>query len=124
MSMDMTRAPVLLLATAALLAAGAASADGRTAATPSLKLVKRAPLQVQGLGFNVRERVRVTASSETTSSRVRAVVRTPARGTFTARLGRWNRCEAVTVKAVGAKGDRATLVVRPPPPIDVPCWGI
>jgi hypothetical protein len=124
MSMDMTRAPVLLLATAALLAAGAASAEGRTAAPPSLKLVKRAPLQVQGLGFNVRERVRVTASSEPAGSTVRAVVRTTARGTFTARLGRWNRCEAVTVKAVGAKGDRATLVVRPPPPIDVPCWGI
>jgi hypothetical protein len=51
-------------------------------------------------------------------------VRTTARGTCTARLGRWNRCKAVTVKAVGAKGDRATLVVRPPPPIDVPCWGI
>ena len=122
--MDMARAPVLLLATAALLAAGAASADGRTAARPSLKLVKRTPLQVQGLNFKVRERVRVTASSETTSSRVRAVVRTTARGTFTARLGRWNRCKAVTVKAVGAKGDRATLVVRPPPPINVPCWGI
>ena len=115
---------MLLLATAALLAAGAASADGRTAARPSLKLVKRTPLQVQGLNFKVRERVRVTASSETTSSTVRAVVRTTARGTFTARLGRWNRCKAVTVKAVGAKGDRATLVVRPPPPINVPCWGI
>jgi hypothetical protein len=121
----MTRTPVLLLlATAALLATGAASANGRTAATPSLKLVKRAPLQVQGLGFNVRERVRVTASSEPAGSTVRAVVRTTAGGTFTARLGRWHRCEAVTVKAVGAKGDRATLVVRPPPPIDVPCWGI
>ena len=124
MSMDMTRAPVLLLATAALLAVGAASADGRTAAEPSVKLVKRAPLQVQGLGFKVSERVRVTASNKTTSSTVRAVVRTTARGVFTVRLGRWNRCEAVTVKAVGAKGDRATLVVRPPPPIDVPCWGI
>ena len=122
--MAMTRTPVLLLATAALLAAGAASADGWTAAKPSLKLVKRAPLQVQGLGFNVRERVRVTASSETTGSTVRAVVRTTPRGTFIARLGRWNRCTAVTVKAVGAKGDRATLVVRPPPPINVPCWGI
>jgi hypothetical protein len=120
----MTRVLLLLLATAALLTAGAASADGRTAAKPSLKLVKRTPLQVQGLGFKVRERVRVTASSETTSSRVRAVVRTTDRGTFSVRLGRWNRCKAVTVKAVGSKGDRAMLVVRPPPPIDVPCWGI
>jgi len=122
--MGMTRVPLLLLATAALLAAGAASADGRTTAKPSLKLVKRTPLQVQGLGFNVRERVRVTASSELANSTVRAVVRTTARGTFSARPGRWNRCEAITVKAVGAKGDRATLVVRAPPPIDVPCWGI
>ena len=124
MSMDMTRAFLFLSATVAAVAVAVTSASGGTTTRPALKLTKRVPLQVQGLGFQSRERVRVTAASETTSPKVRVVVRTTARGTFTAGLGRWNRCTAVTVKAVGARGDRATLVVRPPPPIDVPCWGI
>ena len=122
--MGMTRPAVLLVVSAALLAAATTSALGGTSGTPSLKLTKQAPLEVQGLGFKLREQVSVTAASETTSAKVRVVVRTTARGTFTASLGRWNRCKAVTVKAVGARGDRATLVVRPPPPVDLPCWGI
>jgi hypothetical protein len=52
------------------------------------------------------------------------VVRSTARGTFTARLGTWNVCAAVIVRAVGARGDRAKLLVRPPPPVEVPCWGL
>ncbi|HSC50160.1 MAG TPA: hypothetical protein VLD16_07850 [Gaiellaceae bacterium] len=120
----MTRPSLLLVVPAAFLAAAATSALGGPSATPTLKLTKRTPLQVQGLGFKLREQVSVTAASETTSAKVRVVVRTTARGTFAASLGRWNRCKAVTVKAVGARGDRATLVVRPPPPVDVPCWGI
>lgn len=124
MSIDMTRAFLVLPTTVALVGIAVASASGGTAAKPTLKLMKRAPLQVQGTGFKLREQVRVTAASETTAAKVRVVVRTTARGTFTARLGRWNRCTAVTVRAVGARGDRATLAVRPPPPIDVPCWGI
>jgi hypothetical protein len=120
----MARACAFLLAAAALAAGVASSAEGRTAAGPSLKLIKRDPLQVQGLRFKVRERVRVTATSATTSKSTTRVVRTSARGTFTAKLGTWDRCAAVVVKAVGARGDRARLILQPPPPIDAPCWGL
>jgi hypothetical protein len=114
---------VFLLA-AALVAGLAASGYGRSTAAPVLKLVKRDPLQVQGLRFQPRERVRVTATNATTSKVTRQVVRTTARGTFTAKLGTWERCAALVVRAVGARGDRATLLLQPPPPIDVPCWGL
>ena len=120
----MTRACAFLLAAAALVAGVASSAEGRTAAGPSLKLMKRDPLQVQGLRFKVGERVRVTATSATTSKSITRVVRTSAHGTFSARLGHWNHCAAVVVKASGARGDRARLMIQPPPPIDVPCWGL
>jgi hypothetical protein len=120
----MTRACASLLAAAALLASVAASGGGRTTAAPALKLVKRDPLQVQGLRFQARERVRVTATSATSSKSTTRVVRTTARGTFMAKLGTWNRCAAVVVKAVGARGDRARLVIQPPPPIEAPCWGL
>jgi len=108
----------------ALVACVVASADGRTAAPPKLHLVKRSPLQVQGLRFAAGERVRVTATNVTTSRSAVRVVRTTGHGSFSARLGRWDRCAAIVVNAVGARGDRATLLVQPPPPIDVPCWGI
>ena len=119
----MTRACVFLLA-AALIAGLAASGYGRSTAAPALKLVKRDPLQVQGLRFQPRERVRVTATNVTTSKVTRQVVRTTARGAFTAKLGRWDRCASLVVRAVGARGDRAKLVLQPPPPIDVACWGL
>jgi hypothetical protein len=114
---------VFLLA-AVLVAGLAASGYGRTTAAPALKLMKRDPLRVQGLRFQANERVRVTATSATTSKVTRQVVRSTVRGTFTAKLGTWDRCAAVVVRAVGARGDRAKLVLRPPPPIDVPCWGL
>ena len=120
----MTRACAFLLAAAALVASVATSADGGRTASPALKLMKRDPLQVQGLRFQASERVRVTATSATTSKVTRQVVRSTLRGTFTAKLGTWDRCAAVVVRAVGARGDRAKLVLRPPPPIDVPCWGL
>ena len=119
----MTRACVFVLA-AALVAGLPGSGYGRTTAVPALKLVKRDPLQVQGLRFQAKERVRVTATSATTSKVTRQVVRSTARGTFTAKLGTWDRCAAVVVRAVGARGDRAKLVLQPPPPIDLPCWGL
>jgi hypothetical protein len=113
-----------LLAAAALVTGAAPSAEGRIAAGPSLKLMTRDPLQVQGLRFKVAQRVRVTATSASTEKSITRVVRTSARGTFTARLGHWNRCTAVIIKASGARGDRARLVIQPPPPIDGPCWGL
>jgi hypothetical protein len=107
-----------------LVGVGAASAEGHSAAAPKLRLVDRDPLQVRGSRFAAGERVRVTATNVTTSKATARVVRTTGRGTFSVRLGRWGRCAAIIVKAVGAGGDRATLMVRPPPPVAIPCWGI
>jgi len=44
------------------------------------------------------------------------------RGVFSIDFGTLgqNPCATITIKAAGAKGDRATLVVKPPPPIDSP----
>ena len=120
----MARACAFLIAAIALVAAAAASADGRTSAAPALKLVKRDPLQVQGLRFQAKERVRVTATSVISAKTTRQLVRTTTRGTFSAKLGTWDRCAAVVVRAVGARGDRAKLVIQAPPPIDIPCWGL
>lgn len=124
----MKRALVLVLSAAALTSGLAAPASSRSTARPVLKLVQRMPLEVQGLHFKLRERVRVTATSDTNS--VVRTVRTRARGTFTVDLGRWDTCEKITVKARGRRGDRATLVVEPPPPPPTEalpnrgCWGL
>jgi hypothetical protein len=91
-----------------------------------LRLVKRDPLQIRGLRFAAGERVRVTAKSVTTTKSTARVVITTGRGSFSARLGRWSRCSTILVSAVGARGDRARMMVQPPSPskINVPCWGI
>ena len=109
----------------ALVAMAAASADGHSAAAPKLRLVKRDPLLVRGVRFKSGERVRVTAKSIITSKSVARVVRATDRGSFSARLARWNRCATIEVIAVGARGDRARLMVQPPTSsIDIPCGGI
>ena len=122
----MTRPCVCLLAALAVVAAAVGSAEGRSVAAPKLQLVKRDPLQVRGLRFAAGERVRVTAKSVTTTKSTARVVRTTGHGSFSARLGRWDRCATIVVSAVGARGDRARMLVQPPSPskIGVPCWGI
>jgi hypothetical protein len=122
MLQHMYRALVLLLAAAALTTGIAAPAAGRSAAKPTLTVLDRTPLQVHGVHFKLRERVRVTATSDT-STAVR-VLRTSPRGSFMVNLGRWDYCNPVTVEAVGARGDRATLIVASRPPVDGPCLGL
>jgi hypothetical protein len=110
---------VLLLAGLALLVASrdvAAATQSPPKAT--LQLVDRSPLTVRGAHFKLRERVRVTASTDNdTATRV---ARTTRRGVFSVDFGTLGKdpCATITIKAAGAKGDRATLVVKPPPPID------
>jgi len=121
----MTRALALVLAAGALASGLAATATGTSTSRPTLKLVHRAPLEIQGVHFKLRQRVRVTATSDTKSA-VRTA-RTTARGTFTVNLGTWDRCKTITVKARGGRGDRAALVLQPPPPTDQAergCWGL
>ncbi len=120
----MTRVLVLLLGAAALTFGIAALAAGASASKPALQVIQRTPLKIRGAHFKLREHVRIAAASNSKSA-VRTV-RTTARGTFTVDLGNW--CDAVIVKAVGAKRDRATLVVPPPPPVEGaatrPCLGL
>jgi hypothetical protein len=119
-----TKACACGLAAIALVGVAATIAEGGSAATPKLRLIKRDPLQIKGLRFAPGERVRVTATNVTTSNTRARVVRATGRGSFSARLGRWGRCATIIVNAVGARRDRATLIVQPPSPIAVPCWGI
>ncbi len=124
MALNMYRALVLLLAAAALTAGAAASPATRSAAKPALQLVQRSPLQVRGVHFKIRERVRVTASNgEDTLVRF---ARTTRRGTFLVDFGAFasDGCSPISFKAVGTRGDRATLVLQSGPPVDAPCWPI
>jgi hypothetical protein len=111
-----------LVALAGLLAV-APTASSRSSATSGLQLVQRQPLQVQGLRFRAHERVRVHAyATEETELRVRRASRG---GRFLVDFGAFpsNPCLQVTVKAVGARGDHATLVIQPQPPPELPCRG-
>lgn len=112
---------VLLLAGLALLVASRdVSAATQSPPKATLQLVDRSPLTVRGAHFKLRERVRVTASTD--SDTATRVTRTTRRGVFSVDFGTLGKdpCATITIKAAGAKGDRATLVVKPPPPIDSP----
>jgi hypothetical protein len=118
---DRYRILVLFLAAAALTGGAAAAAPARSASKPMLQLVQRSPLQVRGVRFMIRERVRVTASNGTRT--VVRVARTTRRGTFNVDFGTIanNHCLTISITAVGARGDRARLVVGPKPGIIGPC---
>ena len=102
----------LLIVPAALM--GAAAAASSNAAAPALALVQRTPLKVRGFHFQSRESVRVTAM--TTDGRASVVVTTTQRGRLRASFGDFSPppCLRLIVKAVGARGDRARLIVDPP----------
>jgi hypothetical protein len=120
---------LLMARIAAILAAGLilslalGAADARTTASvkPVLQLIQRTPLKIQGLHFKAGERVRITA----TTPRARQVLTTRSnrRGRLVALFRQFSApdCLRLTVTAVGARGDRATLVVNPPPTLPVPC---
>jgi len=114
------RGTALILAIAAA-AAVAASAQGRTARTPTLKVIDTHPLVVVGTGFVARERVTVSAL---TSLGPRFVTtRATARGVFRVLVGRFTQpCgKPFAVRARGAAGSRATVRLEAspcvPPPI-------
>jgi len=116
----MTKLFILLAISAALLGATAA-APARTSSAPALQLLERAPLRVQGRHFRARELVHVRAyAGQETELRF---LRTTRRGTFQVDFGTFpnNPCLVVTVKARGTSGNRATLVIQPPPSTELPC---
>jgi hypothetical protein len=125
MALNMYRALVLLLAAATLMTGPvAASPATRSAAKPALKLIKNSPLQVQGVRFKIRQRVRVTASNG--KDTLVRFARTTRRGTFLVDFGAFptDGCSPISFKAVGTRGDRATIVLQSGPPVEAPCWPI
>jgi hypothetical protein len=115
--MEMRRLLVVLAIAASL--AALVSASPGTAATPMLRPVSLAPLSMRGIGFQPRERVRVTLS--TRAAVWRTTLRTGAAGGFTYRPGvliAVDPCRGtIVVTALGlGSGRRATWkhACRPP----------
>ncbi len=83
-------------------------------AVPSLKAVSEQPLVVRGAGFRAGEAVVVRVYGKTvTAARVRA----SATGAFRVRLVRpvpSLPCARLLVRATGAAGDKALVIVGPP----------
>ena len=100
------RSLACLCGLAALLGASVAVA----AHTPSLVLVRKAPLEVRGSGFRPHMAVRVVETSP--AARV-VVLRTSSTGTFVAELLAGDPCAAILVRAVGRSGERASLRIPP-----------
>jgi hypothetical protein len=92
-----------------VLALPAAAAQPRRA---TLKLATLVPLVAHGQHFGKRERVVLTASSSNARRMLSVVARRD--GAFTARFDlRLGGCASLTVRAVGARGSRATLQLEP-----------
>lgn len=93
--------------------AGIGNASGK-AAKPSLRLMTRQPLVVQGQHFGSRERVRVRVSGDASASRS---VRATEAGSFGVRFAdiAVDRCSVIRVVAIGGSGRQATLKTLPSP---------
>jgi hypothetical protein len=101
-----------LLALALVTVASATASTTTQTARPTLKLVQRMPLIVQGAHFRPGERVSLTATAGTTSAA--ATTTTTRTGRIVARFDYAPPlCTRIVVRAAGRRGDRATLVVRP-----------
>jgi hypothetical protein len=98
-------------AAAALVLLLALPAWGASPQRAGLLLQSRAPLVVHGRGFDDRERVSLRAIAAEVQRVV--TVRADRRGGFSARFPVWlDRCERLTVRAIGAGGSRAILQVQ------------
>ena len=104
-------AAIALAATALGCSAGSAVGGNESSSSEraTLRIVKRAPLTVRGVGFRSNERVRVTATGR--SWRLRA---TPS-GTFVVVIGSGaDRCSQVRVRAVGSGGTQVVKILPAP----------
>lgn len=110
-----------LLALALAAAASATASSATQTAQPTLTLVHRVPLVVQGTHFRPAELVRLSATTGATHAI--AAARTTRRGAFVARFHYAPLvCTKLVVLATGQRGDHARLVVKPPGgPGGVPC---
>jgi hypothetical protein len=104
------RAVLVIAFALGVLLVGSGPASGeRSGHKPTLTLVKGTPLTLKGTSFRSRERVRlvVVVAREKTTKRIMAG---PA-GAFVVRFSDLavDRCNGLTVSAIGARGSRATL---------------
>ena len=98
---------IIAIALSLALFGSAAAGGGESGGKPTLKLVRGAPLTLRGAKFVSGERVRVSASSERTSTRR---VSASGSGLFVVRFPfGYDRCNGLLVTAVGSEGSRATL---------------
>ena len=107
MAMFVRTLVVLVLAAGSVAVAGTAA--GRTVATPSVRLVDLAPLQVWGSGFGNRAPVRVTVSWS--GKHLVRVVRSTRTGAITVSFRASLTplaCRGASILAVAANGLRAT----------------
>ena len=110
----MTRTLLIALAAALALGSSSGTASGRSDAnaTPTLRLVRMAPLAVRGEHFRAGERVRFKVNGRQRAARAAA----NRRGAFVVTLGdRASRCDTVRVLAVGSAGSRVVLKILPSP---------
>ena len=96
----------------------AAGLTGAATGPAALRLVARQPLTVAGRGFEPLERVHLVASWE--SGKAIRHTQATRSGSFLVRFSgnRLGRCDALIVRAVGARGSRALL--EPPQPACLP----
>lgn len=108
---------IAILAALAAFGWGLTSGSLASPRVPSLRLLGSSPITVRGIHFKARERVRVTLFA---TGALVARVRTSEAGAFTAQFGDnvAGGCSGLSIRAVGAGGDRALLKVEPlcPPP--------
>ena len=98
--------PLVAAAGIALALALSPGATGQTTATPKLRVAGQ---MVIGVGFKARERVQVRFINTTTHTRT---LKTTGKGTFSTPLDPYDSCRSMlTVKAVGARGDSASVLV-------------
>jgi hypothetical protein len=92
----------------AVLGSPAGGSEGVSGTKPSLKLVRPAPLTVQGLRFKAGERVRLTVRHARNGRRT---VTAGPRGGFVVRFAGvvYDRCDGLLVTAIGSEGSRAVL---------------
>jgi hypothetical protein len=106
---------VLVSAMAAFVLAAASSAAASSSSRPTLRVTRMQPPTVTGAAFHARERVKVTF--DVGAQRLVRFVRTTRLGAFTATAagGELDRCgDLLLVRAVGARGDRATIKLQLP----------
>jgi hypothetical protein len=88
---------------------GAGAQPERSAERPTLTPRSLDPLQLQGRGFQKRERVRVTVTPTSSGEALTKRVRAKRGGSFSVRFDGVQACNGFEGVAVGRRGSRASM---------------